>query len=86
MLKRKTSTDDLLYTDVPQSPSAKRRLRVARETDPGHESPARRLQGELDLAWNAPTQQWSARKTVAFAVVANGAFWAAMALAVRQIL
>jgi len=86
MLKRKTSTDDLLYTDVPQPTSAAPRLRVARETDHGHESPARRLQGELDLAWNAPAQQWSARKTLAFAVVANGAFWVAMALAIKQVL
>lgn len=47
------------------------------------ESPARRLQQELAFTLAQPEGRWSARRTLAFVVLSNGLFWAALVLTIR---
>jgi hypothetical protein len=61
-------------------------VRPAGEETPGIESPARRLQAEIEQSWAAPeTRRWTARRTVAFVVVSNVILWAAIIAGVRAI-
>jgi hypothetical protein len=47
------------------------------------ESPARRLQLDLEQELAKPAQRWSARRTLAFVVLTNGLFWAGVICVVR---
>lgn len=51
------------------------------------DSPARRLQQELERALSgAGEPRWSARRSLGFVVVTNGAFWIAAVWALKTIL
>lgn len=87
MLKRQNSRDAILNDFIPNPPrSASPALREARAGDVSGESPARRLQAELDAAWAEEPQRWSARRTLAFSTLVCGAFWVGAALALRAVL
>jgi len=57
----------------PQQPTF---ARLASHDDEGHESPALALQARVGAAVATAEQpKWSYRKTAAFLMVVNGAFW-----------
>jgi hypothetical protein len=59
-------------------------LRLAVADLAGVESPARRLQHDLERHWEAVGEpRWSARRTLAFVVLTNGTFWAALIYGLR---
>ena len=67
-------------------PAQKPRARLADEQDAASESPARRLQEQLEwslLDGAGVPDRWSGRRTAAFVVVTCGSFWIAAALLVR---
>lgn len=65
-------------TFVPRSPAP---------LDVGGESPARRLQQELERALaGAGEPRWSARRSLGFIVATNGAFWIALIWSLRAVL
>jgi hypothetical protein len=86
MLKRQNSLDPQFY-DVQTAPARAQRPRprAAQADDLPEESPARRLQQQLDMAWNNEPDHWSARRTLAFSTLVCGAFWLGAALAFRAI-
>ena len=51
------------------------------------ESPARRLQLELERTWAGAeaTERWSARRSLAFIVLTNGLLWTALIWGVTRI-
>lgn len=66
-------------------PVQRTHARLAADGDSANESPARRLQEQLEwsLLDAADTNRWSHRRTAAFVIVTCGSFWIAAALLVR---
>jgi hypothetical protein len=75
--------------DLPEAPRAPERPRWSPSADlePGaFESPARRLQLQVEAALAAPrADSWSARQTTAFLMLTNGLFWAGLVWGVRAL-
>lgn len=72
------------------SETHKRRMRprAARSYEPAHHSPAAALQAQLEATWAdqpAIEGKWSARRTMAFLFVANGAFWVGLGLLISHL-
>lgn len=64
------------------------RPRAARVSDAAHHSPAAALQAHLEMAWtDEPVLEakWSARRTMAFLVLANGAFWIGLGVMISRL-
>ena len=81
--KPEAAEADRLFS--PQAPP-RAAARLASEADAASESPARRLQEQLEwsLADEAgETDRWSRRRAAAFVVVTCGSFWIAAALLAR---
>jgi len=69
------------------APRRNTRPRLTRGYETGIESPALRLQKDVAQALaSPPPQKWSARQTLAFALVSNGAFWLAAFLGAKALL
>lgn len=71
-----------------ETPKRRTRPRAARALDPAHQSPAVALQTHLEMAWAAEPVvegKWSARRTMAFLVLANGAFWIGLGVMVSRL-
>lgn len=67
-------------------PAPKAHARLAADGDAASESPARRLQEQLEwslLDEAATPDRWSHRRTAAFVIVTCGSFWIAAALLIR---
>ena len=61
-------------------------LRAASPESPDVESPARRLQLELEQSWSAAEQpRWSTRRALSFIVLTNLALWAALIAGARAL-
>ncbi len=69
------------------APRRRTRPRLMRGYETGIESPALRLQQDVAQAMSETRpQKWSARQTLAFAAVSNGAFWLAAFLGAKALL
>jgi hypothetical protein len=75
--------------DLPEALPAPERPRwsPSAELEPGaFESPARRLQLQVEAAMAAPAHdKWSARQTTAFLLLTNGLFWVGLVWGVRTL-
>lgn len=71
-----------------ETPKRRTRPRAARPLDPAHQSPAVALRSHLEIAWAQEPEvegKWSARRTMAFLVIANGAFWVGLGLMISRL-
>ena len=73
-------------TEAACAPAESLALRVADEGRAPGDNPVGRLQRELEIAMaGAGEPRWSARRTLAFMVLTNGVFWAALIWGVSKL-
>jgi hypothetical protein len=61
-------------------------LHAADEACVAAESPARRLQENLERSWGEAQPRWSARRTLGFVITTNALLWAGLIYGVRALI
>lgn len=89
MVRAMRAAGDEFTSELPPAEILGRRpsVRLAEDGLAEVESPARRLQRDLEDSWRAAAApRWSARRTLAFVLLTNGLFWGSLAYGLKALL